>query len=136
MGPVSRVLALLVLAGCSVSAQTSREAWTQADYEAELARLDAEIRSAAGEARAEDEGACRVTPYGETWCRIPAYYLPYSITAGDPERLERLAVVYTALDRERRERFGLYAYPGCPVADLVPHLPALEDGRCVIRERR
>jgi hypothetical protein len=115
------LLALLLLAGCD---------WLtlgEAETNARLARLDAEIVAAIGDARADDVSACRAITYGEKACGGPSRARVYSEADGDPVRVRRLAEEYTRVERDANVRFGR----GSDCAYLMPPTPVLVGGRCV-----
>lgn len=135
------LLAVLGLMGCSAHSvsHASLEAELEAelrpaaplrtleDYAAHLRRIDAAMEAAVGRARAERPAQCDVLVYGAKPCGGPSTARVYSRVDGDPERLHALAALYTRVERERNERFGLVS--DCALAP-VP-VPRLEDGRCV-----
>jgi len=92
-----------------------------------LDRIDAELREAVGEARAQAVTDCRPLAYGAKACGGPSQTLVYSQTDGDPERVRRLAEEYTALEDEINRRENRES--DCML--LMEPTPALEGGRCV-----
>ena len=126
--------AFVLLAGCTVTAlpgSAPEDDRTQADYEAELARLSDAIDEAIGEARADNLGQCRILEVGVRPCGGPWEYRVFSTAGGDPERVLQLTAAYNARNEEMNRRFGLVST--CEYRE--PPEVALEGGRCTTRTR-
>lgn len=131
---MSRTFLLFLLAGLAACAPSVPPTVpggdkTQADYEAELARLSGEINSAIGEARADTLLQCRLLELGVRPCGGPAEYRAFSTEDGDPERALQLTAAYNARNAEMNERFGLVST--CEYRE--PPALALDGGRCIAR---
>jgi hypothetical protein len=125
------LLLALLLSACAASAPAPDPGGdrTQADYEAELARLSGEIDAAIGEARADTLLQCRLLEVGVRPCGGPWEHRAFSMTDGDPGEVLRLTALYNARNAEMNERFALAST--CEYRE--PPALALEGGRCVLR---
>jgi hypothetical protein len=121
MKPLLFLPLLFLLAGCDWLALG------EAETNARLARLDAQIVVAIGEARADDVASCRAITYGEKACGGPSRARVYSEADGDPERVRRLAEEYTRVERDANVRFGR----GSDCMYVMAPTPVLQGGRCV-----
>ena len=132
--PRLAALACLLLAGCTVTALPGgapEDDRTQADYEAELARLSDAIDEAIGEARAENLSQCRILEVGVRPCGGPWEYRVFSTAGGDPGRVLQLTAAYNDRNEEMNRRFELVST--CEYRE--PPEVVLEGGRCTTRTR-